>query len=65
MAITELALVRLKSPDDPSTRPGMLAAIEAQAAYSSFPVYLLTQIEDPSYVYIVGGWASTATHMRD
>ncbi|KAH8424489.1 uncharacterized protein LDX57_002240 [Aspergillus melleus] len=65
MAITELALVRLKSPDDSSTRSGILAAIEAQAAYSTFPVYLLTQIEDPSYVYIVGGWASTATHMQD
>ncbi|PLB53574.1 hypothetical protein P170DRAFT_435172 [Aspergillus steynii IBT 23096] len=65
MAITELALVRLKSPDDSTTRAGMLAAIEAQAAYSTFPVYLLTQIEDPSYVYIVGGWASTATHMQD
>lgn len=65
MAITELALVRLKSPDDSATRSGMLAAIKAQAAFSTFPVYLLAQIEDPSYIYIMGGWASTAVHMRD
>ncbi|KAB8235652.1 uncharacterized protein BDW43DRAFT_269363 [Aspergillus alliaceus] len=64
--ITELALFHLKPSIDRATiRSELLAAAKAQTEYSKYPVYLFSQIEDPSYIYLLGGWRSIATHLED
>ncbi|KAE8168115.1 hypothetical protein BDV40DRAFT_251335 [Aspergillus tamarii] len=64
--ITELALFHLKSSTDRATiRKELLSAANAQASYSKYPTYLFTQIEDPSYIYLLGGWSSVSAHMDD
>ncbi|KAE8142869.1 hypothetical protein BDV38DRAFT_234176 [Aspergillus pseudotamarii] len=64
--VTELALFHLKSSADRVTiRKELLSAAKAQASYSKYPTYLFTQIEDPSYIYLLGGWSSVSAHMDD
>lgn len=71
MAVTELALFHLKSnksldsPENERIKSKLLSAIKAQAAYASYPVYLFSQVEDPSYLYLLGGWDSVETHMKE
>lgn len=70
MAITELALLHFKNnkgieaPENKAKKENILIAIKVQASYSSYPVHLLTQIEDPSYLYLLGGWDSVETHVE-
>ncbi|KAF7586652.1 hypothetical protein BBP40_008521 [Aspergillus hancockii] len=62
--ITELALFHIKPTTDISaTRSALLSAAKSQAEYSRYPVYLFKQIEDPSYIYLLGGWSSISTHL--
>ncbi|KAL1969314.1 hypothetical protein VTN77DRAFT_9506 [Rasamsonia byssochlamydoides] len=73
MAVTELALLRLRSssskPLSPSSSSSLvtnlLKAKEAQESYSHHAVHFFSQIEDPSYLYLLGGWDSVATHLDD
>ncbi|EED20762.1 conserved hypothetical protein [Talaromyces stipitatus ATCC 10500] len=70
MPVTELALFHFKnnksidSPENEAVKAKLLSGIKDQASYASYPVYLLTQVEDPSYLYLVGGWESVETHME-
>ncbi|KAE8332501.1 hypothetical protein BDV39DRAFT_167135 [Aspergillus sergii] len=64
--ITELALFHLKPSTDRATiRRELSSAAKAQASYSKYPTYLFTQVEDPSYIYLLGGWSSVSAHMDD
>ncbi|RAO69987.1 uncharacterized protein BHQ10_005999 [Talaromyces amestolkiae] len=70
MAVTELALFHFKNnkgieaPENKAVKEKILTAIKGQASYSSYPVHLLTQVEDPSYLYLLGGWDSVETHVE-
>lgn len=70
MAVTELALFHFKnnqsidSLENEAIKAQILLAIKAQALYASYPIYLLTQVEDPSYLYLLGGWDSVETHVE-
>jgi hypothetical protein len=65
MPVTELALLRFPTPT-PSTpliscfRSGIHASESFTSTKDTFYVY--QQIEDPSYVYIVGTWSSPSQH---
>lgn len=64
--VTEIALLRLKSnPASASFKALLLDGIKAQAEFSSYPVYLFSQVEDPSVIYLVGGWDSAQQHYED
>ncbi|KAF7117958.1 hypothetical protein CNMCM5793_007308 [Aspergillus hiratsukae] len=64
--VTELALLHLKStPPCPSSKTLLLYGTKAQANSSSYPVHLFTQIEDPSLIYLIGGWESAQQHYED
>ncbi|RHZ61743.1 hypothetical protein CDV55_100539 [Aspergillus turcosus] len=64
--VTEIALLRLKStPPSPSFKALLLEGIHAQATFSSYPVHLFTQVEDPSLIYLIGGWDSAQQHHED
>ncbi|KAJ5387951.1 hypothetical protein N7509_010492 [Penicillium cosmopolitanum] len=62
MAVTELALLRLRSDSSSTTNEALTQVQAAQAAYSGYPVTFLQQIEDPSLLYLLGGWESVAKH---
>lgn len=62
MAVTELALLRLRSDSSSTTNEALTEVQAAQAAYSGYPVTFLQQIEDPSLLYLLGGWESVAKH---
>lgn len=70
MAVTELVLFHFKnnkgidSPENKAVKEYILTAIKGQASYASYPVHLLTQVEDPSYLYLLGGWDSVETHVE-
>ncbi|OKL57337.1 hypothetical protein UA08_07427 [Talaromyces atroroseus] len=70
MAVTELALLHLKNnndldaPENENVKTALRIAIQKQAAFAGYPVYLFTQIEDPSYIYLLGGWDSVEVHVR-
>ncbi|RHZ54379.1 uncharacterized protein CDV56_106056 [Aspergillus thermomutatus] len=61
--VTKIALLRLKcEPPSASFKTLLLEGIEAQAKFSSYPVRLFSQVEDPSLIYLVGGWDSAQQH---
>ncbi|KAJ5773088.1 hypothetical protein N7457_007984 [Penicillium paradoxum] len=63
MAVTELALLRLKTQDpSPSTKSTLLQAQKLQSEYSGYQVTYLHQIEDPASFYLLGGWESIEKH---
>lgn len=63
MAITEVALLRLKTSElSSSSRSTLQQAQQAQSEWSGYPVQFVRQIEDSSYLYIIGGWDSIAHH---
>ncbi|RDW68831.1 uncharacterized protein DSM5745_08591 [Aspergillus mulundensis] len=71
MPVTELACLHLKNnlplthPTNASLYTALRAGITAQAEYTNAKTSLLSQIEEPSYIYIVGRWASVAQHMEE
>ncbi|KAF9891806.1 hypothetical protein FE257_003287 [Aspergillus nanangensis] len=67
MAITELALLHLKTHPEltPTIKSALESGASAQAKFSSHPVHLYTQLEDPSYIYLLGGWQSVSQHMTE
>jgi hypothetical protein len=63
MPVTELALLRLKVQDPPSsTKSTFLEAKKKQSEYSGYPVTYLRQLEDPLSLYLLGGWESVEKH---
>ncbi|KAL4783558.1 hypothetical protein BJX76DRAFT_357825 [Aspergillus varians] len=71
MPVTELACLHLKNhlslSDSTNTALAtkLRQGITAQARYTNADAYILSQIEDPSYIYILGRWASVAQHMEE
>jgi heme-degrading monooxygenase HmoA len=71
MPVTELACLRLTNnlpltdPTNQLTESTLSAGLKAQAEYTNAATYLLTQIEDPSYIYILGKWESVAQHVDE
>ncbi|KAI1941399.1 hypothetical protein LOZ66_001915 [Ophidiomyces ophidiicola] len=67
MPVTELALLHLKpsfSADSPNVQSALRLARHSMESFTGYPFYLYTQIEDPSYIYVIGSWASVAQHME-
>ncbi|KAL3712466.1 hypothetical protein TMatcc_001165 [Talaromyces marneffei ATCC 18224] len=70
MAVTELVLFHFKNsqgidaPENEAIKANISTAIKAQESHASYPVHLLTPVEDPSYIYLLGGWDSVETHME-
>lgn len=63
MAVTELALLRLKTQDaSSSTKSTLLQAQKLQTEYSGHQVTYLHQVEDPASFYLLGGWESVEKH---
>ncbi|KAJ5093752.1 hypothetical protein N7456_009613 [Penicillium angulare] len=63
MPVTELALLRLKTQDpSPAVKTSFRQAGQAQSDYSKYPARFFRQTEDSSFIYILGGWESTAVH---
>ncbi|KAG6915740.1 hypothetical protein DXG01_010037 [Tephrocybe rancida] len=65
MPVTEIATFQLIAPYNLQSDP--LAAllgrgIRNQITYSSTPVYLFTEVSDPSSVYLISGWESITRH---
>lgn len=66
MPVTELALLHLTS-NPPNLRPILTKlkfAATKQASFSGYPVSLLHCVEDPTDIYLVGGWESVSQHME-
>ncbi|KAJ4355084.1 hypothetical protein N0V95_003247 [Ascochyta clinopodiicola] len=68
MTVTEIALLHL-SPnvtiDDANLRSKLARAKTVMQNYTGRFFYYLQQIEDPSYIYIIGEWKSLSQHMND
>ncbi|KAL4794257.1 hypothetical protein BDV19DRAFT_390318 [Aspergillus venezuelensis] len=71
MPVTELACLRLKNNlpiTDPSNSilyTNLQSGLASQAKYASATTYILSQIEDPSCIYIIGKWNSVSHHMEE
>lgn len=67
MTITELALLHL-SPDvainNASLRSKLAHAKSVMQNYTNKTFYYLQQVEDPTYIYIIGEWESLYQHMN-
>lgn len=63
MAITELAFLRLKTPEpSPTTKKDLQAAQQAQSEWSGYPVNFLRSVDDQQDFFLLGGWDSVAQH---
>ena len=65
MAITEIALLHLTaghSINDTDIRDTLSHAKLGVQKYNGYTFYVLQQIEDPSYFYIIGEWDSLEQH---
>lgn len=63
MAITEIALLRLKAQVPSSSTKAMLQQAQwAQSEWSGYPLQFARQVEDSNYFYILGGWETLAAH---
>jgi len=74
MAVTELALLQYKSPPSPSSSllpiPDsvleiLYRAAREQTSFSGHSVALLQCHEDPTLIYLIGGWDTVAQHMNE
>jgi hypothetical protein len=69
MSVTEFALLRLKPPHippqpfSPSLLPILAKARDAMQTFSGKHFYILQQVEDPTYIYILGSWSTLSSHM--
>ncbi|CRG86966.1 hypothetical protein PISL3812_03979 [Talaromyces islandicus] len=71
MPVTELALLHIKNGEgiaaasNAAVDSKLREAMVAQASHANYPAYIFSQVEDASYIYILGGWSSVAAHMDD
>jgi heme-degrading monooxygenase HmoA len=68
MAVTELALLHLLPPTnatDASLLSHLRQAKSAMEASSGFPFHFFHCLEDPSLIFILGGWPSVQYHMEE
>jgi quinol monooxygenase YgiN len=67
MAVTEVALLRILpggTAEDPKLRSNLAYAKDVMQRYTNNTFYYFQQIEDPSYIYIIGEWESLDQHMN-
>jgi heme-degrading monooxygenase HmoA len=67
MTITELALLHLSQDitvDDADVRSRLAHAKSVMQNYTGRTFYYLQQVEDPTYIYIIGEWDSLDQHMN-
>ncbi|WEW61667.1 hypothetical protein PRK78_007159 [Emydomyces testavorans] len=70
MPITELALLHLKptitttTTTNPNLQSALRSAKHAMESFTNHPFHLYTQVEDPSYIYIIGSWSSLTQHLE-
>ncbi|KAF2202713.1 hypothetical protein GQ43DRAFT_302885 [Delitschia confertaspora ATCC 74209] len=67
MAVTELALLHIVPPltaSDASLRSKLKHAKTLMESFTGRQFYYLQQIEDPSYIYVLGEWDSVQQHME-
>ncbi|KAF2255965.1 hypothetical protein BU26DRAFT_512895 [Trematosphaeria pertusa] len=67
MAITEMALLHLSegtTADDASLRSKLTKAKTVMQTYTGRTFYIMQQIEDPSFLYVIGEWESLDQHMN-
>ncbi|KAH3979547.1 hypothetical protein HBI24_000620 [Parastagonospora nodorum] len=67
MAVTEVALLRILpggTAEDPNLRFNLAYAKDVMQRYTNNTFYYFQQIEDPSYIYIIGEWESLDQHMN-
>ncbi|KZT38270.1 hypothetical protein SISSUDRAFT_1047212 [Sistotremastrum suecicum HHB10207 ss-3] len=64
MPVIELATLEIKGGSEPGAQ--LLAQLKsggaAQAQWSNYPVYFFSDVEQPSTIYLVGGWDSVDAH---
>ncbi|KAF3000186.1 hypothetical protein E8E13_006416 [Curvularia kusanoi] len=68
MPITEIALLHLSSGatiDDASLRSKLTHAKTVMQNYTGRSFSYLQQVEDPTYIYIIGEWDSLDQHMNE
>lgn len=68
MPITEIALLHLAQNvaiNEESLQSKLKHAKTVMQNYTGRTFYYLQQVEDPTYVYIIGEWSSLDQHMRD
>ncbi|CAD6441901.1 c14056da-f1eb-42eb-b886-77d1f9d946b2 [Sclerotinia trifoliorum] len=64
MPCTELALLPLTTPLSPHLIPKLQIAKHVLETAAGYPCYFYQQVENPSYIYIVGTWDSPQHHER-
>ncbi|TGO23217.1 hypothetical protein BPAE_0140g00240 [Botrytis paeoniae] len=64
MPCTELALLPLTSPLSPRLIPKLRTCKHVLERASGYPCHFYQQVENPSYMYIVGTWESPGHHER-
>ena len=67
MTVTEIALLHLSQGvtiDDANVRSKLAHARGVMQEYTGRAFYYLQQVEDPSYIYIIGEWNSLDQHMK-
>ena len=67
MAVTEIALLHLLphvSTDDSVFRSKLAQAKKVMENYTGQQFHYLQQLEDPSFLYIIGEWDSLGQHMN-
>jgi quinol monooxygenase YgiN len=68
MTVIEIALLRLVPGvviDSPDLRSELQHAKTVMQNYTGRTFYYFQQVEDPSYIYIVGEWDSLSQHMNE
>ncbi|KAL2825845.1 hypothetical protein BDW59DRAFT_145956 [Aspergillus cavernicola] len=71
MPVTELACLHLKTNTSLTSllnqelQTKLYTGLKAQANHTNTPVYLLTQIADPSCIYIIAHWEGVSQHMEE
>ncbi|THV45810.1 hypothetical protein BGAL_0448g00050 [Botrytis galanthina] len=64
MPCTEFALLPLTSPLSPRLLPKLRTCKHVLERASGYPCHFYQQVENPSYMYIVGTWESPGHHER-
>ncbi|KAK2829893.1 hypothetical protein FQN49_007152 [Arthroderma sp. PD_2] len=69
MAVTELAILKLRpaaltadNKPNESTISFCRDAKKSMEIFTGLPFHILTQVDDPSFIYIVGSWESLSQH---
>lgn len=68
MTVTEIALLRLSSGvshNDTNLLSKLAQAKTIMQNYTARTFYYLQQVEDPTYIYVIGEWESLGQHMDD